>query len=76
MNTALEVEVREIARREAIALNTTDGNEAAKMAAQLYSRIRAIGWEATLRDFDLERHAPKSDATVGDAITALGRADL
>lgn len=63
-------------RREAVALNTADRPEAASRAASLYSKIRAVGWDLALRDFDPERHSPKSDATVKDAVTAIGRADL
>jgi hypothetical protein len=63
-------------RREAVALNTADRPEAARRAALLYARIRAVGWDAALRDFDPERHTPRSDVTVADAVTAIGRADL
>jgi integrase len=63
-------------RREAVALNTADRLEAAQRAASLYAKIRAVGWEAALRDFDPERHTPRSDVTVEDAVKAIGRADL
>lgn len=63
-------------RREAVALNTADRLKAASKAAQLYANIRAVGWDAALREFDPERHTPKSGVTVADAIKALKRADL
>jgi integrase len=63
-------------RREAVALNTADRLVAARKAAQLYSKIRAVGWDAALRDFDPERHTPRSAVTIGDAIKAINRADL
>jgi integrase len=64
------------ARREAIALNTADRSEAGRRAARLYERIRSLGWEVALRDFDPERHIPKSDLTVGHIVSALNEAVL
>jgi hypothetical protein len=63
-------------RREAIALNTADRLEAAKKASQIYMRIRSVGWDTALREFDPERHTPKTNITVGDVITILSRADF
>lgn len=62
-------------RREAVALNTADRLKAARKAALLYERIRVAGWDTALREFDPERHTPKSDLTVGDAIAAINRTD-
>jgi len=64
------------ARREAIALNTADRLEAGRKASKLYERIRVVGWESALREFDPERHTPKSAVTIGDVIAAINRADL
>jgi integrase len=63
-------------RREARALNTADRLEAAKKASQIYMRIRAIGWDAALREFDPERHTPKTNITIGNVIKILNQADL
>ena len=63
-------------RREAVALNTSDRMEAARKAAKLYDRIRAVGWEPALRDFDPERHTKKATETIGDVIKAINSANL
>jgi integrase len=63
-------------RREAVALNTADRFEAAKKASQLYTRIRTVGWDVALREFDPERHTPKFSITIGDVIGILCRADF
>jgi len=43
-----------------IKVNTADRLKAAGKAAQLYANFRAVGWDAALREFDPERHTPKS----------------
>ena len=63
-------------KREAVALNTADRYEAGRRAARLYEKIRTVGWESALKEFDPERHTPKSAGTVGDVIAAINRADM
>ncbi|MGA2247398.1 MAG: tyrosine-type recombinase/integrase [Verrucomicrobiota bacterium] len=64
-------------RREAVALNTADRLEAARKASQLYANIRAVGWDAALREFDPERRrTPALMVTIGHAATAINKADM
>jgi hypothetical protein len=66
------VSIQHARERRRIGLRTSDREQAGALALKFYQRLRADGWDATLRWWKGDLHdAPKSDVTVGEYIDAV-----
>ena len=64
--------VQHARERRRIGLRTADREHAGALALNFYQRLRADGWDATLRWWRGDLHdAKKSDVTVGEYIDAV-----
>jgi hypothetical protein len=70
------VRIKQAGIRKAVPLSTSDRAEAGRQAAKFYSRLRAVGWDAALREHDPQQGVRTYALTVGDAIEALNAANL
>ncbi len=68
----LYVRIQHGGRREFFGLNTTNQDSAAIKARDIFTFLKANGWDATLAKFrpDADSH-PKLDVTVGDYLAAV-----
>jgi integrase len=57
-------------RREAIGLGTNDKEAAGRVAAKLFTRVKAAGWAVALAEFAPDRNTGKGVPTVGEVIEA------
>ncbi len=57
-------------RREAVALGTNEKEQAARKAAKLFQRVKAVGWEAALTEHSPDRAKAKGIPTVGEFLAA------
>jgi integrase len=68
----LYVRIQHGGRREFFALTTTNQDVAARKAAEIFTFLKANGWDTTLAKFKPDTHGqPKLDVTVGDYLTAV-----
>ncbi len=68
----LYVRIQHAGRREFFALTTTNKDAAAIKARDIFTFLKANGWEATLAKFKADSDAaPKTNVTVGDYLAAV-----
>jgi integrase len=71
------VSIQHARERRRIGLRTSDREHAGALALKFYQRLRADGWDATLRWWKGDLHdAPKSDVTVGEFIQAVSERSI
>lgn len=68
----LYVRIQHGGRREFFALTTTNQDAAARKAAEIFTFLKANGWDATLNKFKPDADGqPKLDVSVGDFLAAV-----